>query len=102
MSVARAMRRRAAKDAAKHAKPTTEPTEPTIQLANPMTEHFCSFIIGNALAWEVEAHNALIRTNPEAAESLEPYWGLTAMIQSGFQDGPAFDAWERFRRYVDA
>lgn len=78
-----------------------QPDQPTIQLMNPHTEHFGAFTVGNALRWEAMAHNELIRVDREAAESLEPYWGLMALIQSGFQDQPAMDAWQRFRALVD-
>lgn len=81
--------------------PSPRPAQPPIQLQNPVAEHFPAFIVGNAHAWEAAAHDELIRCNRPAAEALEPYWGLTALIQSAFKDRPAFDAWQRFRAAAD-
>lgn len=101
----RTERRRAEKAARKigGAKITAQPgdAQPQIQLQNPVSHLYASFTIGNALKWEAMAHNELIRVNREAAESLEPYWGLMALIQSNFQDAKAFDDWNKFRRMVD-
>lgn len=82
-------------------KATDRPSNGTITLQNPVADHFPKFIIGNGLTWEAMAHDALIAANREAAESLEPYWGLMALIQSGFSDPTAWDAWQRFRGLVD-
>ncbi len=81
--------------------PLTPAPAPSIRLMNPHTQHFGAFTVGNALRWETQAHNELIRVDREAAESLEPYWGLMALIQSGFADKPAMHAWQRFRALVD-
>lgn len=105
MSYARAERRRHEK-AARKGEPLTSVAPETapkaqIQLANPMTEHFPAFIIGNGLAWEAMAHDELIRENREAAEALEPYWGLMALVQSDFKDAKAYESWCRFRDAVN-
>lgn len=102
----RAARRRAQKEAAKgRGGPRPSATTPgrteQIQLQNPVSEHFASFVVGNALTWEAMAHDALIHHDRAAAEALEPYWGLMALIQSDFADQPALDAWQRFRRASD-
>jgi hypothetical protein len=97
MSQARRERRAAERASAKIPGPA-----PTVQLANPVAEHFPAFIIGNALAWEAMAHDHLIHVDRAAAEALEPYWGLAALIESNFTDAPAFDSWQRFRRIIDS
>jgi hypothetical protein len=74
---------------------------PVIQLQNPVADSYAQFVIGNAHTWEAQAHDELIRKDPVTAAALEPYWGLTALIESRFQDRAAFDAWQRFRAAVD-
>jgi hypothetical protein len=97
MSQARRDRREAQRVAAKNGKPPS----PTVTLANPVSDHFPAFIIGNAFAWEAMAHDHLQHMNRAVAEELEPYWGLAALVESSFTDQAAFDSWQRFRRAID-
>lgn len=57
-----------------HAMPAQEllRNDPSIQieLRNPVADHFESFVIGNALAWEEMAHADLQRHHPEVIDAL--------------------------------
>ena len=75
--------------------------EQRIHLQNPVSDHFSTWVIGNALVWETLAHDELIRVAPDAALALEPYGGLLEYYASDFTDRALFKKWEAFRNAVD-
>ena len=99
----RAQRRRAEREAAKPASaPRFDgPQTQFVKLANPVAEHFESFVAGNALVWEQMAHDELIRQAPAEAAALEPFYGLAGMYACDFSDPAEFDKWQRFRTLVE-
>ena len=80
------------------------PGGPQIMLANPVAQHFVSFIFANALQWEAMAHEELRRVAPEAAESLEPFDGVLGFVTNTGRMAEGADAayqkWLRFRELV--
>ena len=97
----RAARRRAEREAKKVAIPFDGPKTQFVKLQNPVAESFEAFIVGNAMVWEQMAHDALIAASYEAAESLEPYYGLAALHATGYTDPNAIENWRRFRALVE-
>lgn len=73
----------------------------TINLVNPVSDHFRKWVFANSLAWERLAHDELIRMNPEAAQSLEPFTGFLGYYATNFQDTEAYQKWHAFRGFVD-
>ena len=97
----RAARRRAERDSKKALVPFGGPKTQFVKLQNPVSDSFEAFIVGNAMVWEQMAHDALIAANHEAAESLEPYYGLAAMHATGYADPNSIENWRRFRGLVE-
>lgn len=97
----RAARRRAERDAKKAAIPFGGKQTQFVKLSNPVADSFEAFIVGNAMVWEQMAHDALIAANYEAANSLEPYYGLAAMHATGYADPNSIENWRRFRALVE-
>jgi len=75
---------------------------PTIQLQNPVRAHFESFIVGNAFAVEAAMHDALQVAAPNAAEKLEPYFGLVALHEALTTNQPTAPAMTSVASFRDA
>lgn len=102
---ARIKRQKAEADRPKHQPAVPGERTSEIRLANPVSEHFATFIIANGLVWEALAHDELLRVAPEAAASLEPFEGVLGFLaRNGRPDeerGKQYDTWMRFRDLVE-
>ena len=86
MSTRRKLARAQAKRAASAVPFDRQGVEITLQ--NPVAAQFETFVIDNALTLEARMHDALIAAAPEAAEDLEPYFGLAGFLASAREGWP--------------
>lgn len=75
-------RRKMQRNAAKKATPFSSDAAPTITLSNPVANQFAAFVLDNAQSLEARMHDALIAANPDAALALEPYYGVTGLLEA--------------------